>query len=90
MKKVIGYILCILGLVILIISAGIIDVNLEFLDSTNPYYIMGIGIGLVILGSILVMLKQNKKKTKEEQSEEEVPIYEGTGKKRKIVGYRRS
>jgi small neutral amino acid transporter SnatA (MarC family) len=90
MKKVVGYILCILGLIILTISAGIIKINLAFLNSTNPYYIMGTGIGLVIVGTILVMLKQDKKKSKEKQSEEEVPIYEGTGKKRKIVGYRRS
>lgn len=90
MRKEVGYIFCILGLVVLVLSSGIIKVNIKFLSSTNPYYIMGTGIGLVAIGAILVMSKQEKKKTKESQSEEEVPIYEGTGKKRKIVGYRRS
>lgn len=90
MKKVIGYTLCVLGLAVLVMSAGIIKVNLKFLESTNPYYVMGTGVGLIIVGAVLVMTTQSRKKTKDKQSEEEVPIYEGTGKKRRVVGYRRS
>jgi hypothetical protein len=36
------------------------------------------------------MLDKDSRNKNSKQSEEEVPIYEGTGKKRKIVGYRRN
>ncbi|MFA5061322.1 MAG: hypothetical protein WC494_03335 [Candidatus Pacearchaeota archaeon] len=90
MKKVIGYVLCIIGLLILVFSAGIIKVNIKILNTANPYYVIGTGIVFIIIGAVLVMTDKDKNKKKSQQSEEEVPIYEGTGKKRRIVGYRRS
>ncbi len=90
MKKLVGYIISILGLAVLVVGVGVIKITSEILNSISSFYILGLGIGLVILGVVVVMLDKDNRKIKNKQSEEEVPIYEGTGKKRKIVGYRRS
>ena len=80
MTKVIGYSLAILGLVILSLSFGLFSVKLPV--QVPSAYVSSAGIILVIVG-IFLLLQGGKKQAKE------VPIYEGTGKKRKIVGYRR-
>ncbi|MFA4960464.1 MAG: hypothetical protein WC548_02265 [Candidatus Pacearchaeota archaeon] len=86
MKKLVGYIISILGLVVLVIGVGLIKFNLGILSTVNNSYILGAGIVLVIIGVVLASKESGFKKEKEI---EEIPIFEGMGKKRKIVGYRR-
>ena len=43
MKKVIGYILAIVGLVIMAMSLGDFDLGLSFLEGIDKWYVTGIG-----------------------------------------------
>ena len=83
MKKIGGYILTIVGLVVLasqIKGFEIILKYLPFLSSVNKTYSMGIGLVLVVLGIVLLMGSGGRGR-----QAEEVPIYRG----RNIIGYRR-
>lgn len=84
MNKVIGYVVAIVGLVVIALGAGFFgEVDLFGLDF---FYVSVAGVVLVVVG-IAISLMGNKSKGKQEK--EEVPIYEGVGKKRRVVGYRR-
>ena len=63
------------------------DLKLKFLESVAKNYIAGIGLVMIIVGVIISLKTDSGKKNK--QVVEEVPIYEGVGKKRKIVGDRK-
>jgi len=86
--KIIGYILSLAGLALIGFS-NIIS-KLSFLAS-NPksmaFPIVG-GIALIAVGITLILSGEGSGKVK--QATEEVPIYEGEGKKRKIIGYRKA
>lgn len=84
MAKILGYIVAIIGLVILALS--FISVNIPVISSINKMYIMFAGIIVIIVG---IALSLGKSSSKVSQASEEVPIYEGEGKKKKIVGYKR-
>lgn len=79
-KKLIGFILLGIGLLVIIISLGLWKVNLPFLATFKPIYISIAGAVIAIVGAFLAFEKGYGK-----QKSEEVPIYEG----KKIVGYRR-
>lgn len=84
MGKLIGYILALIGLAILALSfLNIIPIP----SFIKPPYVLVAGFALIILGIALTL---NKSNYKAKQSAEEVPIYEGEGKHRKIVGYKRA
>ena len=87
MNKLVGYLIAIVGLVITFLSLNLTLINITLPEQIKPVYIMIFGIALVIFG-VFITLGKSKRRTN--QSEEEVPIYEGTGKKRKIVGYHRA
>lgn len=86
MKKVIGYVISIVGIILMVLGFGMIDLKLKFLEGIAGNYIAGIGI-VVIIGGVIISLKVEGGKKK--QVAEEVPIYVGVGDKRKIVGYRK-
>jgi len=96
MKKLVGYILAVAGLVIMVTGIGVIELQWKFLEGLKPSYVTFLSIALIFAGVVAVLIDKNapkkkgKRKHKEEQAEEEVPIYEGEGKDRKIVGYRRA
>ena len=77
--KLFSYLLMLVGLIFL--GAGLfLNINVPLLNNK----ILTIGIGAVlIVGGILLMGKSSP------QQSPEVPIYEGKGKKRKVVGYQR-
>ncbi len=84
MNKVVGYVLAVVGLVVIALGSGFFgEVNLYGIDSL---YVSVAGVGLVVVG-VIVSLKGGSGRVKKQS--EEIPIYEGVGKKRKIVGYRR-
>ncbi|MBI2629536.1 hypothetical protein HYW76_00375 [Candidatus Pacearchaeota archaeon] len=87
MSKLLGYILSILGLIIIVLSFN--TSRLPIPAAITPAYVMIAGICLVILGIVFIMNKP-KSSSKISQSSEEVPIYQGEGKSRKIVGYQKS
>jgi len=88
MKKVVGYGVAVVGLVIMAFGFNIIPLKVAFLEGVAGNYISGIGIAIVIVGVVLSMKGAGGGRRKGKRREDEVPIYEGTGKKRKIVGYR--
>lgn len=85
MNKLVGYIIAIIGLAIIIL--GPITSRTPVLSSIPAKYLLIAGIVIVILGIALTL---GKSSSKVRQAEEEVPIYSGEGKKRKIVGYKKA
>lgn len=81
--RVIGYVVAVVGIVVMALSFGFFgEVDLFGFDSL---YVSGAGIVLVVVGVVMAL----KGGVRGKQKGEEVPIYEGVGKKRRIVGYRR-
>jgi len=89
MKKVIGYVIAIAGLVLMALSFGLFNVESAFLEKLKPIYITSVGVLAIIVGVVISLMADKGSKGGPKQSAEEVPIYEGSGKDRKIVGYRR-
>ena len=87
MKKEIGYIVAITGLVIMALSFGLFQLDWTILDTISPGIITAIGIVGIVVGVVISLTDKGIKRGK--QVHDEVPIYEGEGKKRKIVGYQR-
>ena len=87
MKKMVGYVVSIVGLVIMALGFNIINFKIAFLEGVGGNYIAGVGIILIVIGVVLSMKGTGGRRAKLEK--EEVPIYEGTGKNRKVVGYRK-
>lgn len=85
MKKVIGYIVSIAGIGVMALGFGLTNIDLKPLGIPTDY-ISIIGAVAIAVG-IVLSLKSSKRKITSDKKE--VPIYEGTGKKRKIVGYRK-
>ena len=87
MKKVIGYVISIVGLIVMAISFGLFNLDWAILDTIKPGLITAVGVIGIVIGVIISLTDRGIKRGK--QVHEEVPIYEGEGKKRKIVGYQR-
>jgi hypothetical protein len=89
--KVVGYVLSIIGLAIIGLSNWLLK-TLSFLDrfgaKANAYVVVA-GAVFVVIGVVLISADSSSS-GKIKQSHEEVPIYEGEGKKRRIVGYKRA
>lgn len=85
--KIIGYALSIAGLAVVALNNPISKL-LSFLGTKALTYTLVGGIILVVVGIALALSEGSSGNVK--QAEEEVPIYEGEGKKRKIVGYQRA
>ncbi len=84
MKKIISYVLVVLGLAIL--ALGVKPVNdeavksLPFLAQIDSSYFMFVGIAVVVIGAILLRFSAGGGK-----QPKEVPIYHG----KNVVGFRR-
>lgn len=92
MAKVIGYILSILGLIAVALSNKIAALSfLSGFGSKALIYVVLAAVILIILGIVFIMSDNGFSKTsKVKHASEEVPIFEGEGKKKKIVGYKRA
>jgi multisubunit Na+/H+ antiporter MnhB subunit len=84
MKRSVGYVLVVLGLVILALGVKPVHDSLvgsvPVLDSVDPIVLLGIGVVLLVIG-ILIMRKSGGSR----RQAPEVPIYEGED----VVGFRR-
>ena len=89
MKKVIGYAISIIGIGFMAIGFEMIPLGLEVLNGVAKNYIAWAGAFLVALGVVLSLMDKSSKGSSSKSGEDEVPIYEGVGKKRRVVGYRR-
>jgi hypothetical protein len=88
MKKSVGYVIAVAGLVVMVLGLGVFgEVNLFGLGSL---YVSGAGIVLVVIGVVVSMTGGGGRRGNDkDRGKSEVPIYEGVGKKRRIVGYRK-
>jgi hypothetical protein len=91
-NKLVGYVLALVGLV------GLAVTSVPALSAKIPSQITGIvsakyliigALVLVILGAVLAF-GNSRGKWGAKQAAEEVPIYQGEGKNRKIIGYKRA
>lgn len=88
-NKTFGYILGVVGLIIMFLSY-VRDSFLGFLpDSIDKSDVFITGLLAVIVGVVLLYNKKANKNYKIKQVKEEVPIYEGEGKHRKIIAYKK-
>ena len=87
MKAMIGYLLAGLGLIGLALNSAVLRQQFKFLDKINSEYILVPAAVLIVFG-LIIMIMNSKAGNKIKQVTNEVPIYQGEGKKRKIVGYR--
>ncbi len=92
MNAIAGYVVSGLGIVTLALSSDKIKNNLsiKLLESIPSTYILILG-GILLVGGIAILVSSNNTSSSNgiKQAKEEVPIYEGEGKYRKIVGYRK-
>lgn len=91
MKKVVAYAISIAGIVIMMVGFGTLSLSNPIFDIIDPKYIVVVGIAAIIVGIFFAMDSSKKKSKKKSHptGHDEIPIYEGTGKDRKIVGYRK-
>lgn len=83
-----GYLFAGLGIVGLGINSTIGREMVGFLDSVSSEYVLVPSAILVVLGVIVMIINNKSSGGRIRHVTSEVPIYEGTGKKRRIVGYR--
>jgi hypothetical protein len=91
MDKVIGYIISIVGLALMVFNSGNFGFAEGFFEGSglNPWYVTILSIGLIVVGVAISLMDKRGGGGKIKHAKEEVPIYEGVGKNRKIVGYRK-
>jgi len=91
MKSVTGYVVAVVGLVIMLLGFGTFGFKVGLLESLGDKVITLVGVAFVAVGVVLAMDKKGGrgKSRNVKHAKEEVPIYEGEGKKRRIVGYHR-
>jgi hypothetical protein len=91
MKTILGYILSGVGIVSIALSSEKTRTILpDFLKNMGSTVFIGAGIILVAAGIIIMFMSGRSSSSGNiKQAAEEVPIYEGEGKHRKIVGYRK-
>lgn len=89
MKQLIGYILAGVGLVTLAVSSPKFTATVPILSSLPDKTLLVVGAALVV-GGIVVLMQKGSRSSSVKQAQVEVPIYEGTGKNRKIVGYQKA
>jgi len=86
--KIIGYVISLIGVALVVVSNKLAP-KLSFLGAKSLLITIMAGLVCVILGVALIMMGSSNS-SKIEQASEEVPIYHGEGKNRKIVGYQRA
>ena len=86
MNKVLGYVIAIIGVLLIALSTAFTQFisKIFFLQGIKQVYILAAGIVLVVIGIFFVLMSGSAAK-----QPKEVPIYEGEGKKRRVVGYKR-
>lgn len=90
MNKVVGYVISIVGLALMFFSSWNSAFAEGFFEESkiNPWYITIFGIGLIVVGVAISLMDKSGSGSKIKHDKEEVPIYKGVGKHRRIVGYR--
>lgn len=88
MKKVVGYVVSIVGIIVMVFGFEMFPIELDILKGVAGNIIVGVGIVGIVVG-VLISLKDGGGRRNNKKGEDEIPIYEGVGKKRRVVGYRK-
>ncbi|MFA5020303.1 MAG: hypothetical protein WC533_04350 [Candidatus Pacearchaeota archaeon] len=87
-NKIAGYVVSLIGLAVFASSLDFINLKvvkfLPFISSINKLVLMAVGGVILIAGLYLVRNSSGRRRTAVE-----VPIFEGQGKRRTVVGYQR-
>jgi hypothetical protein len=70
------------------VGFNMIPIDWEILNLIDSNYVVGLGVLLIVFG-VFVSLKGDKRGKAPKGGEDEIPIFEGIGKSRRIVGYRK-
>lgn len=89
MNSIIGYILSAIGLAILVGSTAISEFISKIFPNSKLVYIVILGVAFILVGVLTLMTPSSVGNKKPAHAAAEVPIYEGEGKNRRIVGYRK-
>lgn len=87
--KIVGYILSLAGLGALAVSSPKFTSTIPVLSSLPDKTLLVVG-GVLVLAGVVILMTNKSGSSKVKQEKPEVPIYEGTGKNRKIVGYQKA
>ena len=88
--KIPGYILSVLGLGVIGFSNKIATFIFKTDTKGLAYTALG-GVVLIVIGIVFIRSDSNSSSSNSiKQASEEVPIYEGEGKKRRIVAYKKA
>ena len=88
MKRGVGYVVSVLGIGIMAVGFNVIPLKWEILNIIPAKYVGGVGMVLVGIG-VLIALMDKGKGQKVGSGKDEIPIYEGVGRSRRVVGYRK-
>ena len=84
-QKIAAYVLTGLGLAGIIVSSGKLKESIPIIKTLSTPIILTASIILIAAGILLLKFTSGHS----HKQHKEVPIYEGKGKKRRIVGYQR-
>lgn len=84
----IGYGISAVGLIVIAFSNQIVKLPLINTMSKALIYTIVLGVALVA-GGLLLAMGKGSSKSKVKHASEEVPIYQGEGRNKRIVGYKR-
>lgn len=87
-KKMTGYVVSVVGILVMAVGFNIFPVDWELFNIIPMKYIGGLGVALVGVG-VLISLMGGSRRRRARGGEDEVPIFEGVGKRRRVVGYRK-
>ena len=85
----VGYAVAVGGIAVMAVGFGMIPLKLVFLDGIAGNIISGVGVAAIVVGVVLSLNAEKSGRKGVGSGENEIPIYEGVGKKRRVVGYRK-
>lgn len=90
MKKIMGYLSAGLGLLLMAGNSTVGREAFPVIANIDKNFILIPGLVLIVLGVVIMIITGDSRGDRKgiKQSENEVPIYQGEGKKRRIVGYK--
>lgn len=89
--KLLAYIVAIAGLAIIALSNTISKLSFLAGNTKGLMYTVLAGVVLIVIGVVLIASNsKSSSSSKVPHVSEEVPIYEGEGKKRRIIGYKKA
>jgi hypothetical protein len=88
--KLVGYILSGIGLALIVLSNTLAKLSFMAKLGTKAVLYPVVGAIILIVVGIVLVMSDSDSTSKVKHAAPEVPIYEGVGKKRRIIGYQKA